>query len=176
MAYSHKPAPGRTTSGSPRRLVWERFHGSPPDKRFSITFTCKNLLCMNPRHMRNLSVEERFWLLVNKDGPLIIETPCWMWTGRKLRGYGQFCPIEGRHWIAHRYAWELAHGPIPNNGVELCVCHRCDNPSCVRVDHLFLGTDRDNHHDMVRKGRAGWQKARRARTDNASNDGGPDGK
>jgi hypothetical protein len=51
---------------------------------------------------------------------------------------------------AHRLAWELANGPIP---AGLSVLHRCDNPRCVNVDHLFLGTQRDNVLDSICKGR-----------------------
>lgn len=48
-------------------------------------------------------------------------------------------------------AWVLTHGPIPD---DLLVLHSCDNPSCVRPDHLFLGTDAVNMRDKQRKGRA----------------------
>jgi hypothetical protein len=51
---------------------------------------------------------------------------------------------------AHRFAWELAYGPIPPG---LSICHRCDNPPCVRPDHLFLGTTRENVFDSIAKGR-----------------------
>lgn len=75
---------------------------------------------------------------------------CWDWSGSKLpHGYGYFYCGPKRYY-AHRIAWELRNGPIPKGMV---VCHKCDNPSCSRPDHLFLGTQKDNIHDAIRKGR-----------------------
>lgn len=51
---------------------------------------------------------------------------------------------------AHRFSYALAFGNIPD---EIVICHRCDNPACVRPDHLFAGTQKDNLHDMTVKGR-----------------------
>ncbi len=66
--------------------------------------------------------------------------------------------INGRRLIASRAAWEMVNGPIPTG---MFACHHCDNPPCVRPDHLFLGTPKDNTEDMLRKGRAHWQKGNR---------------
>lgn len=79
-------------------------------------------------------------------------TGCWLWTGaRHPQGYGFIKRKDGTQLRAHRVAYELAYGPIPPG---LQVCHRCDNPRCIRPGHLFLGTARDNAADMVAKGRA----------------------
>jgi hypothetical protein len=57
---------------------------------------------------------------------------------------------DGRRQLASRLAWLDQRGPIP---VALQVCHHCDNPICIEVTHLFLGTQQDNLDDMVAKGR-----------------------
>lgn len=64
-------------------------------------------------------------------------------------GYGQLS-VNGKLNLAHRFSYELAYGPIPNG---LLVCHHCDNPRCVRPDHLFLGDHSANTVDMMSKGR-----------------------
>lgn len=86
---------------------------------------------------------EAFWEKVNKSGN------CWEWLGVKnSKGYG-YLKNEGHMTSAHRFVYELKVGPI---GV-LHVCHHCDNPGCVNPDHLFLGTQKDNMQDCVKKGR-----------------------
>lgn len=87
---------------------------------------------------------ERFWSHVDRTGE------CWIWTaGRSEYGYGRLF-FRGKARKAHRVAYELTHGPIPTG---LFVCHACDNPACVRPDHLWLGTNQDNLVDASRKGR-----------------------
>jgi hypothetical protein len=83
---------------------------------------------------------ERFWAKVEKtDG-------CWLWQGTKTTfGYGVF---SGRP--AHRVAYALTHGPIPDG---LCVRHSCDNPPCVNPAHLSVGTLADNRADCVARNR-----------------------
>lgn len=97
------------------------------------------------------SLAQRFWLKVMKtDGD-----QCWLWTGAKdSKGYGNIS-LGGRgagYRKSSRVAWELVNGPAPEG---MAVCHKCDNPSCVRPDRLFLGTQRENLADMRRKGRGG---------------------
>lgn len=78
---------------------------------------------------------------------------CWLWTGplNKPGGYGYLLrPGTQRKIYAHRAVWELAHGTIPDG---LFVLHRCDEPRCCNVRHLFLGTQSDNVRDMVEKDR-----------------------
>ncbi len=91
-----------------------------------------------------------FWNKVNK-----VPSGCWEWAGGKNNGYGVLC-VSGKTIKAHRYAWILTNGEIPKGeGYHgTCVLHKCDNPSCINPDHLFLGSNADNVRDRVAKNRS----------------------
>jgi hypothetical protein len=91
--------------------------------------------------------EAEFWSFVDRRSA----DACWHWTGRKTtRGYGQI-QGEGSWTGAHRRAYSLTKGEIPDGHY---VCHTCDNPPCCNPAHLFIGTPQDNVDDMIAKGRA----------------------
>jgi hypothetical protein len=80
----------------------------------------------------------------------VVESGCHEWTGRiNSSGYG-IIYFNKKQQAAHRVAWQIANGEIPKG---MLVCHTCDNPPCVNVNHLWLGTHQDNMDDMTVKGR-----------------------
>lgn len=108
---------------------------------------------VNPPVARVWAVEELAWDDFVMPEP---NTGCWLWMGTTCPlGYGHVrlsrAERKVRSNLAHRIAYERAFGPIP---AGLKCCHRCDVPSCVNPDHLFLGTQKDNLRDMFAKGRA----------------------
>ncbi len=92
------------------------------------------------------SLQERFnekWKLDKRSG-------CHVWkASTRGKGYGQF-KLNYKNTSAHRVAYELAYGPIPES---MHVCHKCDNPPCVNPKHLWLGTNEENIEDKSNKGR-----------------------
>lgn len=87
-----------------------------------------------------------FWAKVETRGA----DECWHWTeSTSDDGYG-FVRKDRKTKRAHRVAWELTNGDIPDG---MKVLHKCDNPPCCNPNHLFLGTDQDNSDDKMKKGR-----------------------
>jgi len=110
----------------------------------------------------NKSDTVKFWSRVNRNGRTPDHMPqlgpCWVWeAGKTTAGYGSM-RIEGdtNPHYSHRLSWESSNGSIPDG---MKICHSCDNPSCVRPSHLFLGTSLDNSQDALKKGRLHKQAA-----------------
>jgi len=100
---------------------------------------------------------DRFWSNVK------LSEDCWEWVGAKFnRGYGVFAYNGKSPGYAHRFSYELHHGPIPKGMV---IMHKCDNRKCVHPDHLKAGTQKENIHDAMKKGR--WMS--KARVEYLSN-------
>lgn len=85
------------------------------------------------------------------------ERGCWVWQGycNPQWGYGH-TSWQGIEWAVHRLMWYLMKGPIPEGKI---LCHECDNPPCCNPDHLWPGTDQENHVDKTRKGRHHYDPA-----------------
>lgn len=107
---------------------------------------------IKPGPRPGMTLEDRFWEKVKFSQE---DEGCHEWQGALSveLGYGMFND-NGKTVKAHRFAWKLAFGKYS----ERCVCHKCDNPKCVRIDHLFEGDYLDNNQDMVRKERHGRMK------------------
>lgn len=112
-------------------------------------------LAARPKGPRPRPVTERFWSHVNKAGPIPPLRPelgnCWVWTGATCEGYGQF--NAGRTTLAHRFAWEQEHGPIP---AGLTLDHQCHTPACVRVVHLRFATNKQNNENYRPRDRSAY--------------------
>jgi hypothetical protein len=101
-------------------------------------------------------IAERFW-----EKTRFTPSGCWEWQATiQKNGYGHFMRSKRKPIMAHRMAYELAYGSIPEG---LHVLHRCDNRRCVRPDHLWVGTHSDNMRDMHAKGRGRTGPKRRER-------------
>lgn len=128
---------------------------------------CSSLACKKLRHKKGQPLEPENvvsgWAIRKRLAHYSVNnsaTGCCEWIGGKRRRYGAL-KIWSKTYVASRLAWEVTNGPILNSNVY--VLHKCDNPSCINVKHLFLGTAKDNAIDMVNKGRTRWHNQRRYR-------------
>lgn len=130
----------------PRQAVCQqcskRFSAQPHRiERAEAKYCSHKCYCLSKKR----KLADYFWSQVDKTGD------CWLWTGpvNSGNGYGRFS-FEWREVYAHRVSYELNCGPIP---ADRQICHHCDNHLCVRPDHLFLGTQRENNLDRDLKDR-----------------------
>ncbi len=105
--------------------------------------------CTDFSHLITDKLKERFWAKVDTRGG------CWLWRASLANrfGYGQFS-INNKVYAAHRVSFVITHGRMPKD----LLLHICDNPPCVNPAHLREGSYKENVHDMIAKGRAGYHK------------------
>lgn len=133
------------------RLSYKIAIGRALPKKTYVLRKCKNGRCVNPKHLlvhsapiKALSQTERFLAKVRRT------KTCWLWRGTMMGGYGVLW-VNGRYVRAHRFSYEQEHNVALDR--REFICHACDNPICVRPQHLFVGNAQINALDAFAKGR-----------------------
>lgn len=154
----HKKKPrlelgGRVLDGAERNNAdWKLV---PTLKWYVLTNDSKEIKSAKMRKYSETESVKKFYEKTRRSGSCVI------WVGCiNKSGYGRV-RRSGFTYDAHRFSWIINNGPIPKG---LFVCHKCDNPPCVNIDHLFLGTNKDNMIDCASKGRLYVQKFSKIRT------------
>ena len=150
-------------------------HVGPIPTSVLVLHKCDTRACVNPQHLelgtrkgrpraRTTGVVRSTTKFVPVDlkdrtEQLSIPEPntgCHLWCGTvtKSTGYGEI-KVDGRKTTGHRATWIAHHGDVP---AGMVIMHSCDNRLCVNLDHLSVGTRRDNSRDMTRKGRGGFDR------------------
>lgn len=150
---------GKRVPVGAHRVSWMLAKGDSTLPSVTLVRSCDTVGCVNYAHYAEseydtMTVEEFF-----RAKTKLMPNGCLEWQGSKNpNGYGGMMYTWGdgrRVWsLSHRVAWHLAYGVEPTENM----LHKCDNPSCCLVDHLFNGTQKDNVDDMVSKGRAAFRK------------------
>jgi hypothetical protein len=119
-----------------------------PKRLYSEESKLKSKIAACNHYNKPVDDTERFWSYVDVNG----EDECWEWRAYKNKtgGYGMFTH-NGITSFAHRFAYELTYGKLPDG---FCALHKCDNRPCCNPKHLFKGTYRDNNADRQAKGRS----------------------
>lgn len=117
---------------------------SPPSHRAKRRACSRACRAKMQSEWQRKDLAQRFWQKVDKSGD------CWVWTGALLKtGYGSI-RIDKKAMRAHRVAYELCVGPIPDG---MLLRHSCDNPPCVNPSHLLPGNAKENVTDAIERGR-----------------------
>ena len=135
------------------RAVYEEVFGRLPDSKHFVKRFCNEILCVNPDHlyMSGASVvpDARFIVGMLRH-QTVQQGNCLVWPrNHNKQGYGRIS-VGNKQYLAHRLVYTLLLEALPD---DICVLHHCDNPPCVKLNHLYAGTRADNADDSIERKR-----------------------